>query len=56
MEENQAITDRRSCEDQSRSIAKIALALSKAQMEISGAKNNSKNPFSKVTMQTYLQS
>ena len=46
MEENQTI-DRRNCEDQSQSIAKIAKALSMAQKEISGATTNSKNPFFK---------
>ena len=49
MEENQTEIeqniDRRTVEDQSKSVGKIALALSKAQSEIMGAKKGSVNPF-----------
>ena len=56
MEENQTktehtgysgIVDHRKIEDQSRTVGKIALALSKAQSEIMGAKKGSVNPFFK---------
>tara|TARA_R100001594_G_scaffold148704_1_gene204520 strand:+ start:174 stop:626 length:453 start_codon:yes stop_codon:yes gene_type:complete len=48
MEENQKIEiERRNVEDQSRSVGKIAKALSLAQKEIKGAQVNAKNPFFK---------
>ena len=51
MEENKTnisdILDRRTIEDQSMTVGKIALALSKAQKEIMGAKKGSVNPFFK---------
>tara|TARA_R100000995_G_scaffold23600_2_gene10178 strand:+ start:5344 stop:5796 length:453 start_codon:yes stop_codon:yes gene_type:complete len=48
MEENKTIKeDRRSVEDQSRTVGKIAKALSLAQREIKGAQVNAKNPFFK---------